>query len=370
MPSPLRPHCTARERLLRWSPLTSPSNLALPPAQQSLIFEVLARSLAPGTLETYGLGVLLFHVMCDAQGIAENDRAPASRNVISVFIAELAGRYSESAVRNAMAGVRAWHTLHRHLWLADDREVDTLVRAAARLALPKRAPQPAFSLDDLKNIAGRLDWSISLDVAVRAALLVCFWGTAQLGELLPRTLAGAAGFNPAHCITTRHITYKQDAAGNSVSVLHIPQTKIEPVAGEDIYWGPRSDVLDATTALQDHLDVNKPSVSQHLFGYLDKNKKLKTLTKSALLSRLKVAALVASTTLVPGHSIRISSTTHFLLSGLSFDAVRVKGRWASDSFILYLRRHTEIMAQYLQEDAHVHSEVLRRTAVLMPVARH
>lgn len=369
LPSALRPHCTARERLLRWSPLPSPSNLSLPPAQQSLVFEVLSRSLAAGTLETYGSGLLLFHVMCDAQGIAEHDRAPASRNLISVFISELAGSYSESAVRNAVSGVRAWHTLHRHAWLADDREVDSLVRAAAKLAPPKRAPRPAFSLADLQNIIAHLNPNIALDTAVRAAVLVCFWGTARLGEMLPRTLTGATGFDSERCVTLRNLSHRQDMAGNTVSVLHIPQTKVAPVTGEDIYWGPRSDGLDATTALQQHLAINAPSASQHLFAYVDKNKKLKPLTKSIFLSRLKAAAAAANAPLVPGHSIRISSTTHYLMSGMGFDAVRVKGRWASDSFILYLRRHAEIMAQYLQEDAAVHAEILRRTAVLPPAAR-
>ncbi|KZV80531.1 hypothetical protein EXIGLDRAFT_629987 [Exidia glandulosa HHB12029] len=368
--SALRPHCLARERLLLWTPHASPTNSDLPPAQRRLIFDVLSRSLAPGTLETYGSGLLLFHVVCDTNNIPEHARAPALRNVVALFIAEIVGRYSETAVRNAVAGVRAWHTIHRHTWVADDAEVDALLRAAAKEAPPRRPARPAFDLPALLSILAHLNISVPLDSAVIAALLVCFWGTARLGELLPRNLRGPAGFSPTRCVTISNLRHSQDEHDNRISVLHIPQTKVEPVAGEDIYWGPRTDAADASTALRRHIALNAPTSDAHLFAYKDKNSKLKTLTRTSFLSRLKVAATAAGLALPPGHSIRVSSTTFYLLHGLSFDAMRVKGRWASNSFTLYLRRHAEIMAPYLQEHAAVHADILARTAVLPPVARH
>ncbi|KAJ7200097.1 hypothetical protein GGX14DRAFT_372564 [Mycena pura] len=36
----------------------------------------------------------------------------------------------------------------------------------------------------------------------------------------------------------------------------------------------------------------------------------------------------------------------YLLRGLPLDVV--KGRWASDAFAIYLRRHAKIMAPYMQ----------------------
>ncbi|EJD34599.1 hypothetical protein AURDEDRAFT_76054 [Auricularia subglabra TFB-10046 SS5] len=368
-PSPLRPHCHARERLLLWKPLPSEANTNFSPTSRRLVFNVLSRSLAPGTLETYGSGLLLFHVICDTHSIAEHARAPAGKNVIALFIAELVGRYSESAIRNAVAAVRAWHVLHRHLWSPNDAEVDALIRAAGKEA-PRRKPiRNAFDMDTLSLLVAKLSPSVPLDAAVTAALLVGFWGTARLGELLPKTLQGAHGFDASRCVTVSNLRHSCDDQGNPISVLHLPCTKVEPVVGEDIYWAPRADFSDATSALQRHFSLNAPTPSSHLFAYIDKHRKLKTLTKTAFLARLTAAAAAAGLPAPQGHSIRISSTTHYLLHGLSFDAMRVKGRWASNAFTLYLRRHAEIMAPYLQERPGVHLDILSRTAVLPPTAR-
>lgn len=60
-----------------------------------------------------------------------------------------------------------------------------------------------------------------------------------------------------------------------------------------------------------------------------------------------------------GHSIRIGSTLEYLLLGLSFEGLRIKGRWASDAFTLYLRVHAGIMAPHIHKDDSVdHREEL------------
>ncbi|EJD33873.1 hypothetical protein AURDEDRAFT_140610 [Auricularia subglabra TFB-10046 SS5] len=356
--SSLRPHCLARKRLLLWRPLPSELNASFSAENRCLVFKVLSRSLAPGTLETYGSGLLLFHVICNTHGIAEHARAPAGQNVVALFIAELVGCYSEMAIRNAVAAVRAWHILHRHVWSPNEAKVDTLIRAAGKEAL-RRKPiiRAAFDLATLELLVTRLDPALPLDAAVKAALLVCFWGTAWLGELLPRTLQGPNGFAASRCVTAGNLRHSHDDHGNPISVLH-------PVTGEDIYWAPRADFSDASSALQHHLALNKPTPSAHLFTYLDKHRRSKTLTKATFLARLAAATAAAGMPAPHGHSVRISSTTHYLLNGLSFDAMQVKGRWASNAFMLYLRRHAEIMAPYLQDRPAVHLDVLTRTAHL------
>ncbi|EJD44540.1 hypothetical protein AURDEDRAFT_65153 [Auricularia subglabra TFB-10046 SS5] len=369
-PSSLRPHCLARERLLLWRPLPSALNASFTADNRRLVFNVLSRSLAPGTLETYGSGLLLFHVICDSHGIAEHARAPAGQNVIALFIAELVGRYSETAIRNAVAAVRAWHVLHRHQWSPNDAEVDALIRSAGKEAPRRRPVRAAFDLVTLELLVARLNPVFPLDAAVKAALLVCFWGTARLGELLPRAFQGPNGFAPSRFVTTANLRHSHDDHGNPISILHVPQTKVEPVLGEDIYWAPRAGFSDASSALQQHLALNVPTPAAHLFAYRDKHRRLKTLTKATFLTRLGTAAAAAGVPAPRGHSVRVSSTTHYLLNGLSFEAMRIKGRWASNAFMLYLRRHAEIMAPYLQERPAVHLDILTRTAVLPPANRH
>ncbi|KAG2057448.1 hypothetical protein BDR06DRAFT_179454 [Suillus hirtellus] len=50
-----------------------------------------------------------------------------------------------------------------------------------------------------------------------------------------------------------------------------------------------------------------------------------------------------------GHGIRIGGTLEYLLRGVPFETVKTMGRWNSDSFLLYLRKHAVILAPYLQD---------------------
>jgi hypothetical protein len=44
-----------------------------------------------------------------------------------------------------------------------------------------------------------------------------------------------------------------------------------------------------------------------------------------------------------GHSIRIGATLEYLLRGVPFEAMKSIGRWSSDSFSKYLRKHAQIL---------------------------
>jgi len=67
-----------------------------------------------------------------------------------------------------------------------------------------------------------------------------------------------------------------------------------------------------------------------------------------------------------GHSLRIGSTLKYLLCNIPFDVIKVKGRWASDAFLLYLHRHAQILAPYMQATPELHESFLRYT---MPPVR-
>ncbi|KZT18308.1 hypothetical protein NEOLEDRAFT_1030631, partial [Neolentinus lepideus HHB14362 ss-1] len=90
------------------------------------------------------------------------------------------------------------------------------------------------------------------------------------------------------------------------------------------------------------------------------------LTKTAFIQRLSKAARAAGIDPLQGHGIRIGATLEYLLRGVPFDVVKVKGRWASDAFILYLRKHAQILAPYMQAVPEVHEHFVRYT---MPPVR-
>ena len=94
-------------------------------------------------------------------------------------------------------------------------------------------------------------------------------------------------------------------------------------------------LIDPDTALAHHLKVNGPPQEGHLFAYRQKNGH-RPLTKSKFLMELAKAVRAARLEPLQGHSIRIGSTLEYLLRGVPFDVMKVKGRWSSDAFTLYL----------------------------------
>ena len=72
------------------------------------------------------------------------------------------------------------------------------------------------------------------------------------------------------------------------------------------------------------------------------------LTKTTFQRRVSEAATAVKLQRLPGHSICIGSTLEYLLRGLPFDVVKVKGHWNSNAFHQYLRDHAKVLALYMQ----------------------
>jgi len=62
-----------------------------------------------------------------------------------------------------------------------------------------------------------------------------------------------------------------------------------------------------------------------------------------------------------GHGIRIGATLEYLLRGTPFEVMKVKGCWASDTFLVYLTKHAQILAPYMQAVPEVHENFIRIT---------
>ena len=195
-----------------------------------------------------------------------------------------------------------------------------------------------------------------LDAAIYACLTTCFYASARLGEFTARTLGS---FSPNTHVTPKHLSYDQDHNGLKVMVLHLPRTKSSGSKGEDVYWVSQEGNTDPTKALAQHLRVNQPSEASHLFSYKVANTR-HMLTKLKFLERVGDAACVAGLKPLQGYGIRIGSTLEYLLQGIPFDVMKAKGRWAGDSFQLYLRKHAVVIAPYIQA-VPIHEGFMRYT---------
>ena len=109
LPSTLWPHFPAWDRLRLWCPASSrPSNIReieVSETDLERILDVINVSWAKGTRDTYGAGLLVYHVFCDSRHISEEDRSPASPILIIAFILSCAGSYAGGTLANYVFAV-------------------------------------------------------------------------------------------------------------------------------------------------------------------------------------------------------------------------------------------------------------------------
>ena len=366
--SPLRPHCLARDRLRLWLPSPAvPSRHSRPLTEEGeleRIFNVMSNAWVESTRESYSSGILVYHVFCDTRGVPEELRAPVSQSNITSFIVSLAGSYAGTTISNYVYGIRAWHILHGLEWKLDPLELEAALKGAERLAplSSKRKKRQPYTVIFITTVRDQLNLDDPFDAAVFACLVICFYAMARLGEfLVPRLDA----FSPSHHVTVAHLRVDRDASGLEVTVLHVPHTKAAPIEGEDVFWSSHPGPTDPYEALANHRQVNAPSERDHLFAYRHKGQ-LRPLTKPAFIKRLASAARQAGLEPLQGHGIRIGATLFYLLAGLPIEAMKVMGRWSSDAFLLYLRKHAQILTPLIQANPQAHQSFAQ---FIMPAAQ-
>ena len=109
LPSTLWPHCLARDRLWLWCPARSRSGvigeIEVSETDLERILEVINVSWVKETRDTYGAGLLAYHVFCDSHNISEGDRSPASLILIIAFISSCVGLYAGGTLASYVFGV-------------------------------------------------------------------------------------------------------------------------------------------------------------------------------------------------------------------------------------------------------------------------
>ena len=175
--SQFRPPCLNKDRLRLWLP-SSPSTSSLPAELQLKRTSVLLNSVRESTRNTYGTGLASFHLFCDSFQIPWAERAPASAELISAFVANLASRYSVSTINNYINGVRMWHIVHSIPWYPNALELHSLLRGARILQPTPRPPRAPLFVDDLNKIMAQLHLSRPLHAAVFACLTTTFFSCA------------------------------------------------------------------------------------------------------------------------------------------------------------------------------------------------
>lgn len=349
--SHLRPHCAARDRLRLWIPVFSRSQIIDAPFPElteddlDRVITVINSSWQPSTRESYGTGLLVFHVFCDLRGISEAQRCPVDPILMLTFISCCAGSYSGKTLSNYAYAIRAWHLLHGAPWRMNFPEMKAALDGAVLLAppsssKPKRCP---LLINILTAISNKLDLSKPLDASVHGCLTSTFFSAARLGEF---TLPSLKAFDPTRHVKRSDILLRQDRHSCKVTVFHLPRTKCS-IDGEDVYWAAQTGIIDPEAALANHFAINNPPHDKPLFSWRHPQG-LRPLTKTEFLKRINLAASELGIDSLKGHGIRIGAILEYLLRGVPFDVVKSIGRWSSEAFLIYLRQHAVIIAPYIQ----------------------
>jgi len=263
-----------------------------------------------------------------------------------------------NSLRNYLSGIRAWHILHGVPWDVNDDENEIIIKAAKPLT-PKssrRDKRLPYTVEYMESLIQHLDPKLPLHAAVIACLTTCFYCTARVGEF---TVKNLNAFDPNVHVKKSNMRVEKDRQGLEQTTFFLPRTKTS-IDGEDVYWAKQNGSTDPQTTIFNHFEINKPEDEGPLFAY-QTHSGPKPLTKTKFLQTLNLAATQAGLQPCKGHGIRIGATLEYLLRRVPFEVVKVKGRWASNAFVLYLRRHAQVLAPFMQAVPEVHEELLRIT---------
>ena len=365
-PSELCPHCAAPDRIKLWLPhLTSIAAHGpdIPQEARERVHTVTLHAWTASTRTAYGTGLLVYHTFCSVHEIPEEDRAPAKATLIARFISALAGQYAGQTIQGYVYGLRAWHVLNSLPWSPNEAQVAAMLKGATKLAPPtsKQDLRQPVTPQIITDIRAHVSDS-PLDTAFYACLTTIFYAAARVGEF---TVHQCDAFDPAENITPANVRVDVDRNNLRTTVFTLPRTK-SSASGEEVQWAKQDGPTEPQSALDAHMALNEPPLTGPLFAYKDGSKH-KPLMKTTFLKLLKVKARAAGYNSVQGHGIRIGTTLEYLLRGIPFEVMKTKGRWASDAFQLYLLRHNQILAHYIQ--AMSTDIAIEFTRLTMPRAR-
>lgn len=169
------------------------------------ILNVMGYAWSESTLETYGTALLAWQVYCDLKNIPEQQRSPASSILITSFLSNFAGIYSNKTLHNYVYSLQAWHVLHGIPWVMEDKEINTMLKATEKLTpiTSKRKKHCPYTPDFITALEQDLNLDCPLNAAFFACLTTCFYAAACLGEF---TVCYLDAFDPALHVTTANLS--------------------------------------------------------------------------------------------------------------------------------------------------------------------
>lgn len=314
---------------------------SLPESIRSELIGTLRAQWSQQTLRSYESALKRYSYFLTTRALTTAQAFPASDALLATFVGAISTELSYSAVKTAIAAVRAYHVLRIAPWNASIL-TSTALSAAAKLPQTTKKPRrPDITTEMLLSLHSALNLSVAFDAAVWAAALTAFWCQCRLGELFSHSKSMFQPYKlpkPSDCTLPANTT--------DPLIIHLPWTKTRYAKGADITVPRQNNTLCPVQAIIHLLAFNSPG-HLSLFAYKDDDGSVFNLTKSAFLSRCNSIWLKSHAIKVTGHSFRIGGTTHLLLKGVDPKVVQIAGRWSTDNFLRYWRKENEIINKHI-----------------------
>lgn len=301
-----------------------------------------------GTLKSYNSGVVKLYRFAKVKKIDKKDLLPISPTLVKQFVVwgsrkEVERAREDESVKSStlkayVAGIKAWHMFHDQPYPHHvDGAVKTLLKATrmteSRITEVEKKRPPVL-ISDLVILMEILPDQGEMGLAMLTAALVAFWGTARLGELLSD--------NPKKTLPKwDDLEWAKDRSHVKISIYNAKTAK--PGEVQEIYLQRQDSVLDPVSMLEDWFAFRPRKSSDEIFSVWVNEKKCR-LGKQATINHLRAVwndRRPKGRQMLHGHSFRIGGASLRWNLGADRDEVKKCGRWASDAYLVYLRKFSD-----------------------------
>lgn len=301
-----------------------------------------------GTLKSYNSGVVKLHRFVKVKGLSTEEMLPITSNLLKRFVVWASKKDVEVAkddesvksttLKAYIAGIKAWHMFHDQPYPHHaDAAVKTLLKATkmieARMNEVERKRPPVL-VSDLVIPLEVLPERGELGLAMLTVALVAFWGTARLGELLSDN-------KKKRLPRWDDLVWADDKSYVRIRLLDAKTAA--PGEVQEIHLQRQHSILDPVSMLEEWFILRPRKTSEEIFMVSIDNKKQRLGKQSTigLLRSVWNERRPRSRQLLHGHSFRIGGASLRWNLGAGKEEVKRCGRWASDAYLIYLRKFSD-----------------------------
>lgn len=301
-----------------------------------------------GTLKSYNSGVVKLYRFAKVKEIERKELLPISAKIVKQFVVwaskkEFGNAIDDESVRSStlkayIAGIKAWHMFHDQSYPHHvDDAVRTLLRAT-RLTEAKLSEvgkkRPPVLISDLVILMEVLPRQGERGLAILTVALVAFWGTARLGELISDSVK-------KRLPRWDDLEWAEERSYVRISI-HNAKTSA-PGEVQYIHLQRLASVLDPVSILEEWWALRPRKLSEEIFVvWVDEKKK--RLGKQSTIDHLRAVwneKRPRNKQMLHGHSFRIGGASLKWNLGSDREEVKRAGRWASDAYLVYLRKFSD-----------------------------